>query len=183
MRVYRSGATASSSSLATMAERKGEGGVRVRRGCSPIYRRSRRGRALLGTRCIAWGRSNWSGCLGTRRRRGGGSAAGTGERRGCVAPGQMVLGRWCVLVSPARVARGETGAVWHEPRAVSHRRRSAGGVAAVQVDLRACHVWGRPSGALGVKLGAGLSETGGVYRDMGGVRRSPGEREQGEGER
>jgi len=62
-------------------------------------------------------------------------------------------------------------------------RRSAGGVAAVQVDLRACHVWGRPSGALGVKLGAGLSETGGVYRDMGGVRRSPGEREQGEGER
>jgi len=95
----------------------------------------------------------------------------------------MVLGRWCVLVSPARVAKGETGAVWHEPRAVSHRRRSAGGVAAVQVDLRACHVWGRPSGALGVKLGAGLSETGGVYRDMGGVRRSPGEREQGEGER
>ena len=62
-------------------------------------------------------------------------------------------------------------------------RRSAGGVAAVQVDLRACHVWGRPSGALVVKLGAGLSETGGVYRDMGGVRRSPGEREQGEGER
>jgi hypothetical protein len=58
-------------------------------------------------------------------------------------------------------------------------RRSAGGVAAVQVDLRACHARGRPSGALGVKPGAGLSETRGIYRDTGagGVRRSPGERE------
>ena len=34
-----------------------------------------------------------------------------------------------------------------------------------------------------MKLGAGLSETGGVYHDIGGVRRSPGEREHGEGER
>jgi len=163
MHVYRSGATASSSSLATMAERKGEGGGCVRRGCSPIYRWSRRGRALLGTRCIAWGRSNWSGCLGTRRRRGGGSAAGTGERRGCVAPGQMVLGRWCVLMSPARVARGETGAIWHEPRAVSHRRRTASYGTALGGRRGS-----RPSGPAGVsRVGEAIwsfgSETGGGF--------------------
>jgi hypothetical protein len=49
--------------------------------------------------------------------------AGAAERRRCVAPGQMV--RWCALVSQAGVARGKTGAVWHEPGAVSHRQRTA----------------------------------------------------------
>jgi len=80
-----------------------------------------------------------------------------------VAPGQMVLGRWCVVVSPARVARGETGAVWHEPRAVSHRRRTASYGTALGGRRGS-----RPSGPAGVsRVGEAIwsfgSETGGGF--------------------